>query len=334
MFRSVFRSNGGVSVIAEPANCHNGSAEYLATLTRVAKDCGADAVKFQIFNPDDLAVPDYEWYKVYQELNISLDKWIDLISLAKQIGLYVVAEVFDVSMARFCIGQAVNAFKLNIADVSNRELTECLASSRKTIFLSVGGSLVSETERALAILTQSGGDVILNYGFQNYPTILAHSNIAKMRLLALRFGVPICFADHLPGDHPMAIDLPCLAVAAGATSIEKHIILERNESRYDFYSAIEPHQLKTLVTRLRDVEASLGASSLELGQGELEYREMHKKCAVLRHALPAGHQLTYEDVHLKRANGPKEFISSDEVVGKILSVSLSAGVPLRKEHLE
>lgn len=333
MFQSIFRPQGGVSVIAEPANCHHGSVAYLTELTRAVKVCGADAIKFQIFEPDHLAVPDYEWYKVYEEVNVPLKQWVELIGLAKSLDLAVVAEVFDVSAARFCLDQHVDAFKLNIADVLNRELTECLGQAQTAIFLSVGGSLIEEIHSTLDVLRRTQKPLVLNYGIQNYPTALAHSQLAKIRLLSCHFGLPVCYADHLAGDHPMAIELPCLAVTAGATSIEKHIILERDPQRYDYYSAIEPLQFKRLVDRLRDVEVCLGSSTLDLSAPERQYRELHKKCPVSKTTLPAGHQLRLDDLQFKRANGEKEFVRLEEAVGRTLAVALQPNTPIRKAHL-
>lgn len=334
MIRSAFRPQGGVSIIAEPANTHNGSADYLTRLIAEVRECGADAIKFQIFEPDHLAVPDFEWYPVYQKLALPYDTWSRLITLASSAGLHVVAEVFDREAAAFCVDYDVCSFKLNIADTFNRPLVEYLAGATRTVFLSVGGSLVSEIHGALTALGSGGAELILNYGFQSYPTELGFSNLAKIRLLALHCGRPVCFADHLAGDHPLAIDLPCLAVAAGATSIEKHVILKREESRYDFYSSLEPHQFGEMVSRVRAVEVCLGTSGLELDEAELQYREQHRKCAVLRRALPAGYELTYADLAFKRANGRKDFVSLDEVVGRTLAVSLLPNIPVHKEHLK
>lgn len=333
MFRSVFRPEGGTTVIAEPANTHNGELEYLAKLVRVAKDCGADAIKFQIFEPDHLAVPDYKWYEVYQRIRITLPEWARLIDLARNVGLAVVAEVFDVAAAEFCFGQGIRSFKLNIADVSNTALVDILAQKGAAIFLSVGGSTVKEIDQSLSALRRNASDITLSYGFQNYPTMIEHSYLAKIRLFGLRFGLPICYADHLPGDHPMAVALPCLAVAAGATSIEKHIILERREDRYDYYSSLEPSRFRALVEELRQVELCLGRMDLDLDPVELEYRDVHKKWVVLRSDLPAGHRLRAEDIQLKRAGGARDFISLDEVVGKTLKTALRANTPLGREHL-
>lgn len=330
----MFRPQGGVSVIAEPANCHNGSVDYLKTLISASKDTGADAIKFQIFEPDHLSVPEFEWYKVYQEINIPLSTWSELIFFAKSCGLKVVAELFDASFVKFCVDEGIDAFKLNIADVSNETFVSQLVTSQPKVFLSTGGSYLSEIQKAVNYLVEHGSEVVLNYGFQNYPTQLSHSHIAKMKLLGLHFRLPICFADHLAGDHPLALDLPCLAVAAGATVIEKHIVLERKPERYDYYSAIEPSQFKTMVDRIREVEICLGEIALGLGEEELKYREMHKKCPVLRVDRSVGHQLTYSDLQLKRAPGEKNFTTLEEVVGKVLTTSLKTNTPLRKEHLQ
>ena len=333
-FASVYRPSGGVSVIAEPANTHNGRVEDLIELTCAAADAGADAIKYQVFEPDHLSVPDYEWYKVYEQIAISYERWPEVFATARQRGLAPLVEVFDVAAARFCVAQDVRGFKLNTADVANRPLIEFLTREASIVFVSVGGSEIEEVHGLLQLLRRGRAELILNYGFQNYPTLPAHSHLAKIPLLALHFGLPICFADHVAGDDPLAIMLPCLGVAAGASSIEKHVILQRVSDRYDYYSSIEPAQLKELVARVREVESCLGPQSLHLDEAELEYREKHKKCPVLRRALPAGHQLRAEDLEFKRANGTKEFRSPEEVVGRTLSVHLQAHTALRREHLQ
>ena len=334
MFRSIFRPSGGTSIIAEPANTHNGSADYLAALIKESKTAGADAVKLQIFEPDHLAVPDFQWYSVYQDIAIQMDRWAGLIAEAKASGLHVVAEVFDESAARFCLDQGVTAFKLNIADVANAGLTECIASESTAVFLSVGGSLLPEIDHVLSRLRRGRSDVVLSYGIQNYPTQLSHSHLAKIRLLTLHYGLPVCIADHLAGDHPLALVLPCLAVAAGATAVEKHIIRERKDDRYDYYSSIEPKQFLTMAALIRNVEECLGPATLNLDEVEMQYREMHKKGIVLRRDLSAGHVLTTGDVQFKRSNGPKDFLSPDEIIGKVLTIPLGANTPLLKEYLQ
>jgi sialic acid synthase SpsE len=182
-------------------------------------------------------------------------------------------------------------------------------------------------------LGHGSADVVINYGFQNYPTQPAHSHLAKIQLLGLHFGRPVCFADHVSGDDPLAIELPCLAVAAGATSIEKHIIQVRDADRYDYYSSITPPQFSDMVARIRQIETCVGPQTLDLDQPEREYREKHKKCPVLRHACRAGHQLSEDDVDFKRANGQKDFTSMSEVVGRTLAVDLEGYTALRQEHL-
>ena len=332
-FTSVFRDSGGVTIIAEPANTHNGSVDYLLQLTHAAAQAGADGIKYQVFEPDHMSVPDYEWYKVYQQIAIPYDRWRAILAEARKTGLNLVAEVFDVQAARFCVEQGVESFKLNIADTLNSSLTEFLTHHAATVFVSVGGSELAEVHELLRQLRGGRSDVVLNYGIQNYPTLSEYSHLAKIPLFGLHFGLPVCFADHVAGDDRLAIDLPCLAVAAGATSIEKHIVLTRTSDRYDYYSSIEPQQFAELVGRIREVELCMGGQSLELDAAELEYREKHKKCPVLRTALREGHELSEEDVEFKRANGKKEFTARADVVGRTLAMDLPEKTVLRPEHL-
>src|SRR6266699_1867406 len=153
MFKSVFRPDGGVSVIAEPANTHGGSIEYLAELTSASAQAGADSIKYQVFEPGHLAVPDFEWYPVYQKIAIPYDRWKEMFAHARSCGLIAMAEVFDPAAARFCLDNGITAFKLNTADIAGRSLVDLLASEAETVFLSVGGSLVREVHAVLARLT-------------------------------------------------------------------------------------------------------------------------------------------------------------------------------------
>lgn len=245
----------------------------------------------------------------------------------------VIAEVFDQSAARFCLAQDVRVFKLNVADIANRPLVELFADEADAVFLSVGGSFVEEIHRVLGQLSRGAARVVLSYGFQNYPTLPVHSHLAKIRLLGLHFGLPVCFADHVSGDDELAMDLPCLAVAAGATSVEKHVIQVRDTACHDDYSAITPEQFRRLVKRLRQLEMCIGEESLDLDRAELQYREEHKKCPVLRLDLPAGHKLKHEDIDFKRGPGPKDFASPEHVIGRTLVTAVAAQTPLRLEHL-
>ena len=333
-FTSVFRqSAGGVSIIAEPANTHNGSVDYLLELTRAAAKAGADSIKYQVFQPDDMSVPDYEWYSVYQQIAISHDRWRQIFAEARAAHLEMLVEVFDAKAARFCVENGVRAFKLNIADTLNMSLTEFLTQEADVVFVSVGGSELAEVHNVIDRLHKGRADLALNYGVQNYPTLPEYSHLAKIPLFGLHFGLPVCFADHVAGDDRLAIDLPCLAVAAGATSIEKHIVLERTSDRYDYYSSIEPPQFAELVERIREVEVCLGPQSLALDAAELEYREKHKKCPILRTALREGHALSEQDVLFKRANGKKEFTAREDVIGRTLTMDLPENTVLRPEHL-
>ena len=102
-------------------------------------------------------------------------------------------------------------------------------------------------------------EIILQAGFQGYPTDKEDLTVSKIGILKSEFpNITISYADHVDGSSPLAFDIPVFAVLAGAEHIEKHVCLDRKNTKYDFQSAIEPYECELLIYKINEAEKILG----------------------------------------------------------------------------
>jgi N,N'-diacetyllegionaminate synthase len=323
----------GVAVIAEVANAHEGDVERAMELVdAVARP--ADAVKFQKFTADELALPSHPDYETFAELEMSDEDWATLVSHVRDADLAVFADVFGEESIELMAANNIDAYKIHNADVSNTQLLERVSAVGAPVFLSAGGSTWIEIADALDRLGST--ETTLLYGYQNYPTAVANANLNRMVALQDRFDVPVGYASHAPGDADIATKLPKLAVAAGASAVEVHVTLDRSAKGTDHYSALEPDEFATMAAAIRDVEPVVGNRSLSLPANEREYRENHKKWLVAIQEIDSGDQFTPDRIGYKRLSDPPidRNLSEELFVGKTATKGLSTGDPIMLSHMD
>ena len=205
---------------------------------KVAKDAGADAVKFQLFNWQSLYGIDKKmapsWYDKAYELQVD---WLpNLRQSCDQQRIQLMVSAFGSDLAEK-VDQYVHCHKIASSEITNVELLETVAGFGKPVFLSTGGASSAKIELALGIL--EGNSVVLNYCVGAYP---AHgSDLFKLGKLA-EYGHPVGFSDH-SNDF---IYLPRAAVENhGAVAIEKHLTCIRANTP-DSAHSLRPDQFKTM----------------------------------------------------------------------------------------
>ncbi|MCB0056670.1 MAG: N-acetylneuraminate synthase family protein [Caldilineaceae bacterium] len=323
-------------VIAEMANAHEGNADAAKQIIAAAAAAGVDAIKFQIFTPDELATPTFQHYALYERLQMPKSAWFELAACAHELGLDVCADVFGMDSARLGEEVGIDCYKIHAADTSNHALLGFVAATGKPVLLSAGGSTWIELAEALHVLQQAGAtQIAFMFGVQNYPTALSDSNLRRIETLRHRFNVPVGFAGHPAGDSPEAMQLPLWAMAAGADLLEIHLTLDRSRQGLDYYSSLESQELVEIVQQIRMAQAALGQRSLQLSPAETVYRSSHKKWLVAIRDLNAGDLLTAENVVLKRtpelpAGLP---LGLEQAIGRRVIRPIAAHTPIQRKDL-
>lgn len=248
-----------VFVIAEAGVNHNGSLETALELCSAAKEAKADAVKFQLFNSERLNKPELK------PLEMSPSRLRDIKAYCKAIDIEFLCTPFDVDSLDCLLKMGVQRLKISSGCLTDNDLLYAAYRSGLPVILSTGMSTILEIHRALDMLHDY---VTLLHCTSAYPCPIHAVNLKAMDDLAKTFRRPVGYSDHTQG-----ITIAVAAAARGATVIEKHLTLSRNQEGPDHKASIEPGEFSTMVSAVRTVEESLGDGVKRVQDCELELRK-------------------------------------------------------------
>lgn len=251
------------------------------TLIDIAVEAGADAVKFQIFRPETVYVAnagqsgylsdagiDKDISEIFASLAMPYD-WIpELAQYCAERGIHFMASSF--SPADFAaIDPYVRIHKIASYEISHPQLIALAAHSGKPLLLSTGASTEEDIAWAVQYFHQEGGrDLTLLQCTAKYPAPLESLNLKVIPWLKRRFHATVGLSDH--SRDP--VYAPLVAVALGATVIEKHFTLDNKLPGPDHAFALMPADLRAMIAAIRQVPALLGSGFKEVLEDEKELR--------------------------------------------------------------
>jgi len=299
-------------LIAEAGINHNGNLDMAIELVDVASASGADAVKFQTFDPDTLVTKSagkarYQksgendtqtFYELLKSLQLPDSAFEKLSRHAAQRGIMFMSKGYFKELD-LLVGLKVPLLKIDSASVIYHSLLRKAAGYGLPVVLSTGGCNLGEVEKALAVLAGSGNPpVILLHCTTAYPAPVEQVNLRAMATLHAAFGLNVGLSDHSQG-----IEVSLAAVALGATVIEKHFTLSRSLEGPDHQASLEPQELASLVSGMRKVESALGDPRKRASSLELENLQIVRRSLVAERAISKGERFTNGCVAFKRPSG-------------------------------
>ena len=292
-------------VVCELANSHGGQLDMLNSLIDAFGNLvyPHKGIKFQVFAADTIALPDFPWYGVYQELEIMAVEWRRLIDRAASLG-EVHIDVFDLySVQMIAENQAaIASIKLQASVLENDEVLSALRAldlSETRVVLNVSGFELTDIYRVLGRFRPLSRHLVLQIGFQAYPTALQDTALQKISILRAAFpDLQLGIADHADGNSDFAELAPLYAHILGCSHIEKHFCVERTTAAYDGYSALEPDQMQRLCSRLIDLGAATHGPFVNLS--EQTYLAKSIQIPVMRDSLLAGNRIQPENLLFRR----------------------------------
>ena len=320
-------------IIAEIASAHEGRPDLAIDIAKYAVDAGCDAVKFQIFNRNQLLTKNNPQFNEFGEIEIKSDKWKDIINEVSNKKIDIIIEPYDVESLKIAAQtELIKSYKLPTACIGDTELMEKMKETKKSVYIGVGGAKWNEIKRAVSVFKKS--KVTLLCGFQNFPTKLEDSKLFQILKLKTAFGCAVGYADHVDAeDKKMAQLMPALAFVAGATVIEKHITDDRSRKGRDYYSALNPDEFKSFVCLMRHLPDIIGVENEWcLSEAELQYRKFTKRYAVAARDIAIGKELDLKDIVFKRTND--EGLSAQDIseyAGREIVRSKKTDDPLTRE---
>lgn len=329
-------------IIAEIGHNHQGSLEKCKEMFRVARECGAHAVKLQkrdnraLFTQDMYDRPydnENSYGATYGEHREALEfgraEFEELQAYARTLGVTFFATAFDSSSADFLASLDMPAYKLASGDLKTLPLLRHVAHIGKPMIISTGGATVDDVQRAYDCIMPINPQLCILQCTAGYP--------AKFEELDLR--VISTYRDRFPGavvglsSHDSGISMPVAAYVLGARVIEKHFTLNRASKGTDHAFSLEPVGLRKLARDLERTRVALGDGEKKVYPSEVQpIMKMGKKLVAAR-PLPAGHVLSESDIMLKSpADGLPAYLF-DDVVGKVLLRAVKTDDALTQEHL-
>ena len=317
----------GVLIIAEAGVNHNGSLELAKEMAKVAKECGADVVKYQTAVPE-LVISRHAQKAEYQKeqtgqeetqlemvrrIHFGFAEHKELKEYCDSIGIQYLSAAFDLPSVEFLESLNLPYFKIPSGEITNLPYLEAIGKTGKPVILSTGMSTLPEIEDALSVLEENGsGEVVVLHCNTQYPTPYKDANLLAMLELQEQFGVPVGLSDHTPG-----WECDVAATALGAVVIEKHFTLDKNMPGPDHKASLEPQELKAMIQAVRNTELAMGTGHKAVSDSEAENKPVARKSIVAACPIRAGEVFTAENLTTKRPGTGISPMRWYEIIGQV-----------------
>lgn len=297
-------------IIAEIANSHQGKIKNIINLANQCINAGVDAVKFQIYSAKELLHSSHNRYEHFEKQSFNTNQWNYIFKNIKKKKTKIFCDVFGEDSFIIAKNNNVDGYKIHSSDLINKNLINLVSKmKKKEIFLSTGGSNLREISYAVSLFKKNNITPILLHGYQNYPTKINDSNLNRIKLFQNIFknNCKYGYQDHISGDDEMSFIIPFVSMALNLDYIEKHVTLDRKKKGIDYYSSLEPKELKKFISQTKIIKSSFGNHLFTFSKNEKKYRKDVKKIWFSNDLILNGKKINKKNLIMKRP--PKKNIS-------------------------
>ncbi|HHB93835.1 MAG TPA: N-acetylneuraminate synthase [Campylobacterales bacterium] len=316
-----------VFIIAEAGVNHNGSIKLAKELIDIAKEAGADAVKFQTFKTESLVSKnakkaDYQkqttdknesQFDMIKKLELNLDTHRELISYCNQKKIMFLSTPFDHESIEMLDSLGLKIFKIPSGEITNLPYLRHIGRLKKRVILSTGMADIGEIEDALDVLIMAGtlkDNITVLHANTMYPTPMEDVNLRAMITIGKTFDISYGYSDHTLG-----IEVDIAAVAMGASVIEKHFTVDKTMEGPDHKASLEPKELNDLVKAIRNIELALGNSIKKPSKSEIPNMKIARKSIIASKDIKRGDILSEENITIKRPGNGISPMRWNEIIG-------------------
>lgn len=332
-------------VIAEMSGNHNQSLSRALEIVDAAASAGVHALKIQTYTAETMTInvsegefsirdPQSLWsgqvlFDLYRTAHTPWEWHKPIFDRAAEHGMIGFSTPFDESAVDYLEKLNVPMYKIASFENIDLPLIRYAASTGKPLIISTGMATLDELEESVAAARDAGCvDLVLLKCTSTYPASPLNTNITTIPDLRLRFGCQVGISDHTLG-----IGVALGAVALGATVIEKHFTLRREDGGVDSAFSVEPPELRQLVVESKRVWESIG--SVSYGPTEAEMISLiHRRSIYVVEDVVIGDVISKLNVRRIRPGlglPPKHF---DDVLGHRFSKNVKCGTPLAWDLVE
>ncbi len=325
-------------IIAEIGVNHDGQLDRAISLIDAAVAANADAVKFQYFEADAL-LSRAAVLAAYQQsagatdprtmlrtLELSLDNLEQCVDYAHEHGIHSIVTSFSVQHVAHLAHLSWDAYKTASPDIINQPLIEELIQHGKgqPLILSTGAADLEEVATAITWIGEHPHLVM--QCVSSYPTALQDAALAGRFALESVTRYALGYSDHTQD-----VITGALAVATGATLLEKHLTWNREAAGPDHAASLDPVQLAEYVRLAHETWQALGPKCKQRLECEVDVRQVSRQSIVATRELPAGHVVRRSDVTIKRPGTGMPPSMLESIIGCTLASDIEADMPLHSD---
>ncbi len=311
-----------ILIIAEAGVNHNGKLSIAKKMVKIAKNSGADFIKFQSFNCDYLLQPNSKkaayqientknksenQYKMLKKYQLSLNDHLKIIKECKKNHIKFMSSPFDLPSIKLLKKLKVKYIKIPSGEINNIPYLVEIGKLKKKIILSSGMSNLREIKKALKILIRSGTkrkNITVLHCNTSYPTKIEDVNLNSMLTIKKKANVDVGYSDHTLG-----LEASLLAVGMGARVIEKHFTLNRKNEGPDHLASLEPKDLKQMIISIRIMEKMFGKKIKEPTLSEKKNIKIVRKSIYAKKQIFKGEKFSTKNLITLR---PQKGIPADK----------------------
>ena len=254
-----------IFITAEIGINHNGDIEIAKKMIDIAKTAGCDAVKFQkrtidkVYTKEQLdSSRESPWGTTTREQKEGLEfgekEYDEIDNYCKKNGIEWYASSWDIDSQLFLRDFHLKHNKVASAMLTNHELLNIIAEERKHTFISTGMSTIEQIKESVNIFRKNNCTFELQHSNSSYPMKMEEANLKCIQTLKKEFNCDVGYSGHEASGYLICVS----AVLLGATSVERHITLDRSMYGSDQAASLEPQGLVRLVRDLRRIDMIVG----------------------------------------------------------------------------
>lgn len=332
----------GIKVIAEIGINHNGNYSEAEKMIYHAAHSGADAVKFQTFNPELLyskytesllnkthLKEDRKVIDFFSKFVLKKEELYNLKKYADKLGVVFFSSPFDNESLEILENLNVPLYKIASSELSNIPLLKAITETGKPLIVSTGMAKRSEINYAVNLISSNNIDFALLHCVSEYPVLNEDVNLLRISNLKKIYNCKVGFSDHSP-DIQFSLD----SVFLGAEFIEKHFMY-RGQNCPDQNVSIDQYKMKQLISMINKKTTILGDGMIDMKKGKEEKTaESAKRSLFASRDLKKGDIISETDIVVKRPGCGISPLYIDKIVNRELIEPLKEDQPFSLKMLK
>ena len=320
-------------IIAEIGINHEGKFNKASNLIKLAKYGGADAVKFQVFNPNTIAYKktakstqhkkttkkSESNHEMWKRLRLNLNQLKKLKKISSFYKLDFICSVFDIESLEILKKLNCKFIKIASSELTDLYLLKKINSISKYNIISTGMANLNEIRRAVKIFGEK--NICLLHCASLYPCDPSLVNMQRMQSLKKRFPKSVIGYSN----HAIGIEAPILALSMGAECIEVHFTDNKRQIGADHLLSVDHHDLKIVSKFAKNIFKMKGTGSLNISRTEKQNRYFFRKSAYAKNEIKKGDKYSFENVIIRRPCKTNNLPKFYKLLGKKSKKNLKAG---------